>query len=283
MSPRILNLSARTTLVVFACALCSFVPSYALGRQVPLSLDVIDPDRSQDSVLKPYVVWLRKRIERRWIPNVLNPARTAKVYFMILHDGSIAKTEITASSNDQAFDFSVLKSIQDSTPLPQIPVEVLNIEATFDNRFMALEDLQMNLQRAQQRAARIMPSVPVPLYQSSVGYYQQPQVFQREIQQPVLSQPPDSRGSDWVSDQYERERSNSSRAEYHDGTQKAEEDLSTSAGINFDHPVNSAQFRDLSPSQKREFRSWLCNVWLKNPMPEELRAKPLTRNVGKKK
>lgn len=281
MLPRIFHLRFLPALAVSACVLSSLVPSYALGRQVPLSLDVIDPDRSQDTVLKPYVVWLRKRIERRWIPNVLNPSRTAKVYFMILQDGSIAKTEITASSNDQAFDFSVLKSIQDSTPLPQIPVEVLNIEATFDNRYMALEDLQMNIQRAQQRAARIMPSVPVPLYQSSIGYYQQPQIIQREIQQPVLSQPTDSRGSDWVSDPYERERSNSYRAENHDLTQKAEDEQSTFASTSFEHPVNSAQFRDLSPSQKREYRSWLCNVWLKNPMPEELRAKAFVRKVGK--
>lgn len=259
---------------------------------MPLSLDVIDPDRSLDHVLRPYVIGLRKRIEKRWIPNVLSPKRSAKVYIMILQDGTISRVEITASSGDATFDETVIRAVQDSHPLPQIPIEVLNIEATFDNRFMSHEIVQTNLQRMQLRMSR-GTATPNAYHQ-----YNQPiqHAFTRNVpeMQSSFQQPRQHR------DDHETEWSNESnnsearapevspnpielngRSRY-EGNERSEDNYPPD-GNQFEHPLNSAQFRQLSDDQKREYKSWLLNVWLKTPMAEDLRVKVTLRKVSPRK
>lgn len=267
--------------------------AYSFSRQVPLSLDVIDPDRSLDEVLKPYMIGLRKRIEKRWIPNVLSPKRTAKVYFMILQNGTIPKAEITQSSGDSAFDASAVKALEDSCPLPQIPAEVMNVEATFDNRYVSAEALQANIQRMQLRLARSSSPMPAPQFQQPVPQYQAPtpQYSEPPIthRQPVIYQDKLTNRSDWSSEapnQYGSSPPNDVREEPPNQTENSSENgycPPIDVQVQFDHPINSAQFRQLSAEQRKEYKSWLCNVWLKSPMSDELRPKIDSRKAAKKK
>ncbi|MBX9950294.1 MAG: TonB C-terminal domain-containing protein [Candidatus Obscuribacterales bacterium] len=255
-------------------------------------MNVIDPDRSLDELLKPYVIGLRKRIERRWIPNVLSPARIVKVYFMILQDGSIPKTEVTLSSGDAAFDASAVKAIEESGPLPQVPVEVLNIEATFDNRYFDQEILQANIQRRQLRLARsstVQPEQqfqqPAPYYSAPTNQFNQPPITYR---QPAMYEGGAPKSSDWTPEQGSQYGADTqSNAEVPSGqTENTHENgycPPADSSIQFDHPINSSQFRRLSSDQKLEYKQWLTSIWLKSPMPDGFRSKASLGKVTRKK
>ncbi len=124
------------------------------NAKAPLSLNILNPDRSLDEVFRPYIVAVRKRIERRWFPQELERERRVTVFFQIGSDGQIVQAQVQKSSGDIAFDHSALRAVAEANPLhppPSSQTHIFNIEASFDNRFIDRNQLRENFARYEQR------------------------------------------------------------------------------------------------------------------------------------
>lgn len=139
---------AIVTIILLVC--CAPAGALPWSQKAPLSLNLLNPDRSQDAALRPYMVSLRQRIERQWLPQELNNTRKTKVFLQIHVNGSILQAHIQESSGDQNFDNSTLNAVHESNPFPPPPLtstRILSIEACFDNRYIDRVQLAENIRR----------------------------------------------------------------------------------------------------------------------------------------
>lgn len=128
--------------------------SFSLDNNAPVSIDVQNPNRGMDNVLGPYMIKLRKRIQRFWFPNTIKQKRHASASFTLQDTGEVINLKISSPSGDEQFDQSILRAIEESQPYPEQPMRKLAIEVSFDNRFLTQETLDQNYQRYQLYKAR---------------------------------------------------------------------------------------------------------------------------------
>lgn len=100
-----------------------------------VSLDLLNPDRSQDHLLRPYMLDLRQRVQSNWRLSKKSE-RTTKVYFEIGPSGELATAKVQTSSGDGAVDKCSVRAISECSPFRMPPRTAngnLNILATFRN------------------------------------------------------------------------------------------------------------------------------------------------------
>lgn len=253
--------TAATTLIAALYFLTAPTPSSALFEsQVPLSLDVLNPDRSLDHLIEPYMIGMRRRIERRWFPREITRRRKARVSFSVMRDGSIVLIQIYETSGDTEFDESTLKAVEVSGPFPPSSMATLNILATFDNRYVDAQQLETNYRAYQLRQQRLTQQQQIATEQQE----RQPQAddrpsaptAEREIalwsgtqSQPITSDR--SRGQDSLEPRIDESR--------------IQDQEPKKAAIEYRFEIKSgSQMRQLSPDGLNEYWEQL-KKWLSTP------------------
>lgn len=141
------KIASVTATLSLTAALVAMPTVLAFGSKTAITLDLQNPNRALDSVLEPYMISIRRKIQRLWTPTSLSPALKAKVYFEITANGSIGSANIIQSSGNKVFDETALDAIYEGTPFPKIPMARLNIVAAFDNKYLSPTELAQNIRR----------------------------------------------------------------------------------------------------------------------------------------
>ena len=167
------KLKPKLQLVLFALGfLISTLSQPALCRDAALSLDLLNADHSMSGVLKPYMIQLRQAIESRWVPRVTSTPRKTKVFLQLRRSGEVLQLSVEQPSGDPSFDDSAMQAIQDSVPFSALPsnaIGLLDIDATFDSRFLDSQDLMHRaILRQNNSVGNRYPSIrPVSGYQAA--------------------------------------------------------------------------------------------------------------------
>lgn len=128
-----------STLQKLCCILILLVLAIppAFARDTAVVLNLTNADRRFDSFLKPYMVELRQKIQRCWLPSATKPPLNVCICFAVTPDGQLEGANITRSSGNSAFDESASDALQKAVPFGRPPQPGgLRIVATFDNRYI---------------------------------------------------------------------------------------------------------------------------------------------------
>lgn len=119
---------------------CSASGQVSFARDVPLTLNLLNPDRSIDHALRPYMIGLRRSIQAEWNMSVGRPLpRRCRAMFEIGRDGTLLHLYVEKSSGDHEFDQAALNAIAELAPFNAPPAgayRALRILATFDGRYV---------------------------------------------------------------------------------------------------------------------------------------------------
>jgi TonB family protein len=152
----------QVLLVAIVFALFALQP--AISRDAALSLDLLNADHSMASVLKPYMIQLRQTIENRWIPKSPPAPRKTKLFLQLRRTGQVLQLAVQESSGDSNFDDSAVQAVQDSAPFASLPsnaIGLLNIEATFDGRYVDQQALMRRVVLSQNKQRQYSTESPV--------------------------------------------------------------------------------------------------------------------------
>ncbi len=141
------KIASVTATLSLSAALIAMPTASAFGSKTAITLDLQNPNRALDSVLEPYMISLRRKVQRLWTPTSLSPAMKVKVYFEIAANGSIGSATVIQSSGNKVFDETALDAIYEGTPFPKIPMARLNIVAAFDSKYLSPTELAQNIRR----------------------------------------------------------------------------------------------------------------------------------------
>jgi TonB family protein len=119
------------------------ITNQAISRNAAVALDVANPIRDYDSTMKPYMISLRARIENYWLNGLFKQGLRAIVHFEITDRGALENVVLLRSSKQSKFDAKIISAISKAAPFDAPPQPGgLKIDATFDDRFVDLTDLE---------------------------------------------------------------------------------------------------------------------------------------------
>lgn len=118
---------------------CSCCP--AESRDAPVSVDVLNANRTIDSLLRPYMIGVRHRIQRLWLTDATPTDFSAKVIFDIGPQGEIYGPNLHTGAGNANFDAEVMHAIELSAPFPPPPQQRLKLLVFFDGRLVTAEDV----------------------------------------------------------------------------------------------------------------------------------------------
>lgn len=152
---------------------CAWVQLPAQARDAAVALDLRNATRGFDSHLKPYMIALRSKIQKCWIPSTLKTPLQVQLKFEVTPNGETTKIEVTATSGQAGFDDTATEAIKKAAPFRRPPQpDGLEIEATFDNRFVDPDDIARARMEQQQKdstpAAPANSSTQAPQYQQNL-------------------------------------------------------------------------------------------------------------------
>lgn len=130
-----LSMKSRSSFSVFLLACASILFPLACCAKSAVSLDLRNPERSQEHLLRPYMIHLRQRVESTWRLD-RKSRRTTKVYFEIDSSGKLSEIRVDRSSGDTAVDACSVNAVTDCSPFPPPPstaTGALVVVATFRN------------------------------------------------------------------------------------------------------------------------------------------------------
>jgi TonB family protein len=138
---------------------CAWAQLPAQARDAAVALDLRNATRGFDSHLKPYMIALRSKIQKCWIPSTLKTPLQVQLRFEVTPNGEATKIEVTATSGQPGFDETATEAIKRAAPLRRPPQpDGLEIDATFDNRFVDPDDIARARMEQQQKDST--PAVP---------------------------------------------------------------------------------------------------------------------------
>jgi|GEM_PF-6560093 len=235
------------------------IAANAFGNKSSVTLDLQNPDRAIDSILEPYMIAMRKRLQRLWLPNEITQELKTRVYFEVGQNGSIGTATVVKTSGDRGFDDTVLMAIHESAPYPRVPLRIMKVEAVFDSKFLT------PLELAQKRAKRASKE----------------QFLRQE-----LNTAPDTYVAQGEANRYENDgysggrevgynnspRSQSLPAKLHAESEQQSDNVVESATVpvvenQWQRPITAANFRQLDVDQINAYKQWFQS-WLRTPSSE---------------
>lgn len=111
------------------------LPQSVLARDVPVALNLRNPDRARYFLFKPYMIKLRRLVQNSWVPTDFSISDKIKVNFEVGSDGSLLTNQVVKSCGNQQLDNSATLAISTVAPFPAPPIgraETLKIDAVFD-------------------------------------------------------------------------------------------------------------------------------------------------------
>lgn len=265
------QIGIATIILLICCAPAGALP---WSQKAPLSLNLLNPDRSQDAALRPYMISIRQRIERRWFPQELNNTRKAKVFLQIHINGSVLQANVQESSGDTNFDNSALNAVHESNPFPPPPLtstRILNIEACFDNRYIDRVQLAENLRRFRLHQEQLQRQ-QYETQQRSASAMQETN-FPASIQNPSQEAPYPVNNESTHSEEQQQESSQGTMTE---GLQPAPVDVSSF------RPLTTRQLSSKSADEVDDYRRQL-NEWFLLPPEKRLGQFILTKQPAVRK
>lgn len=125
----------KTFLRLVSLAFALMTATVSCDAKSSVSLNLLNPDRSQDDLLRPYMFNLRQRIESNWRLDQ-KAERASKVYFQIGSSGEMATVRVESSSGNTSVDRCSVRAISGCAPFappPPTSEGTLKIVATFRN------------------------------------------------------------------------------------------------------------------------------------------------------
>lgn len=259
------KITTVTATLSLMAALIAMPTVLAFGSKTAITLDLQNPNRALDSVLEPYMISLRRRIQRLWTPTSLSPALKAKVYFEITANGSIGSANIIQSSGNKVFDETALDAIYEGTPFPKIPMARLNIVAAFENKYLSPTELAQNIGR---RATHDKKTEPVEEHTQLIAnnQYEHPRHQISDYREFQAANSESHNSSTDHSARSQREHSDYSSRERkpaHASTNQPQPETRQ-----WERPLTKAGFSQLSSEEHNEYLKWFQS-WLALP-PSQL-------------
>lgn len=249
------SFSQLFSMVIIAGIFGSNIPAKSFPSELgaPITVDVQNPDRSQASLLKPYMIGLRRRIQRYWFPILSDPERKTKISFHLMSNGIIDELRILKSSGDPEFDNMALAAIQSSSPYPSPPSASMVIHITFNSRFANPEEIAHNWQAHKDRQNAILAkqeiNIPsIPDHNSDIEPPKAPPYTHVENIATI--------GSD------------KTIAPTHLPQQE-------DSNLEWTIPISLYQYKELSSEQKEHYRSWFSHWLQKAPAERYLFMVPI--------
>lgn len=135
------SVSIETCLRFLSLALALMAATVSCVAKSSVSLNLLNPDRSQDDLLRPYMMNLRQRIESSWRLDQ-KAERASKVYFQIGSSGEMAALRIESSSGNSSVEKCSVRAISSCAPFAPPPATsdgTLKVVATFRNNLQAVD------------------------------------------------------------------------------------------------------------------------------------------------